>query len=161
MCEDDNPKDNPIPPETTSPSTALDDSTEVLLDERETARTLRVSPSTVRNERQRGRLGFTKIGGRIFYTRTQIGDYLQRHTVDPCVSDPQKNVLDRLGITGSARSQDGAGLPIPGAGLGSIRGLDKRVVSALAQQIFTRPASSSRTGSSQTRAPTERRPKKS
>lgn len=160
MRETDAPKDNPILPETTLPD-ALDNSTEMLLDERETARILRVSPSTVRNERQRGRIGFTKIGSRIFYTRTQIGDYLQRHTVDPCVSDPQKSGLDRLGITGSARSQDGPALPIPGAGLGSIRGLDKRLVSALAQQIFTRPASSSRTGSSQTRAPTERPPKKS
>src|SRR6185312_1719497 len=146
MHEDDDPKSDPKP-SGPFPKALEDESDELLLDERETARILRVSPSTVRNERQRGRLGFTKIGGRIFYTRTQIGDYLQRHTVDPCVSDPQKNVLDRLGITGSARSRDETGLPIPGAGLGSIRGLDKRLVSALAQQIFARPASSSRTGS--------------
>jgi hypothetical protein len=46
------------------------------LDERETAAFLRVSPSTVRNERIRGKLGFTAIGARIFYTRTQIADYL-------------------------------------------------------------------------------------
>jgi integrase len=79
-------------------------SQEVFLDERETAAFLRVSPSTVRNERIRGKLGFTFIGARIFYTRTQIADYLRRQTVPPCANGPQSNDPDKLENTGSAKS---------------------------------------------------------
>lgn len=162
MCKDDAPKDGPTSPETTNPSSALyDDPTEMLLDEREAAHILRVSPSTVRNERQRGKLGFTPVGARIFYTRTQIADYLQRQTVDPCVNDSRNNGPDRSAITGSARSQDGLAASMPGAGLGSIHELDKHAVSALARQIFTRRASSSRTGSLRTRVLAKPPPKTS
>src|SRR5258708_38802091 len=59
-----------------------------LLDEREAATLLRVTPATVRNERVRGKLGFTRVGARIFYTDWQIADYLEQHTVTPCVRQP-------------------------------------------------------------------------
>ena len=47
-----------------------------LLDELNVATALHCSVATVKRERQRGRLGFTRIGGRIRYTEDQIRQYL-------------------------------------------------------------------------------------
>ena len=56
-----------------------------LLNDREAARVLRVRPCTVRNERLRGKLGYIRVGGRIFYTREQITEYLDQQRVAACV----------------------------------------------------------------------------
>jgi hypothetical protein len=41
---------------------------------------LRVKPTTIRGERIKGKLGYMRIGLRIFYTPQQIADYLERQT---------------------------------------------------------------------------------
>jgi integrase len=74
-----------------------------LLNESETAQLLRVKRATVRAERLRGRLGFTRIGARIFYTRQQIAGYLEGRSVPAC-EDNAKNASDKLANIGSARS---------------------------------------------------------
>jgi len=38
----------------------------------------------VRNERVRGKLAFTRVGKRIFYTQKQITEYLERQSVEAC-----------------------------------------------------------------------------
>ena len=43
-----------------------------LLSEEQVAAALGCSPDTVRRERKRGRLGFTKVGGRIRYAEDQM-----------------------------------------------------------------------------------------
>jgi len=116
-----------------------------LLDEREAAKVLRVKPATVRAERMRGNLGYTKIGPRIFYTHQQIADYLQRQTVPACVSNPS-NALAKSEATGSAKSRDKTVQTEAGAGPGMTNERDKHAVSALAQQIFKRRASVSPRG---------------
>ena len=52
-----------------------------LLSETEVAEQLRVRPCTVRNERVRGRLGFVRIGARIFYTPEQVTEYVEGQKV--------------------------------------------------------------------------------
>jgi NADH/NAD ratio-sensing transcriptional regulator Rex len=52
-----------------------------LLSEKEVAEQLRVKPCTVRNERVRGRLGFVRIGARIFYLPEQVEEYVERQKV--------------------------------------------------------------------------------
>jgi len=77
-----------------------------LFDERKTAELLHVKTCTVRNERIRGKLGFTRIGKRIFYTQEQISEYLQRQSVQACASAIHNRIRnpDRSEAIGSARS---------------------------------------------------------
>src|SRR5437764_185391 len=93
-----------------------------LLDENQAAEILRVKPCTVRNERVRGKLGFTKVGKRIFYTAEQLTRYLQIQSVEACVSEtaiPSQSPA-RSVPTGSARSPAAMAPPMRGAARGTI-----------------------------------------
>ncbi|HWD29234.1 MAG TPA: helix-turn-helix domain-containing protein [Rhizomicrobium sp.] len=124
-----------------------------LINSREAAALLRIKPCTVRNERIRGKLGFVKIGARIYHSEEQLAEYLERQTVDACVTAQTSQSLDKLEATGSAKKPDGMARMTHGVGLGTRTGLDRPAVSALAQQIFKRPVSSLRPGSSNTTKP--------
>src|SRR6185437_1543962 len=129
---------------------------DTLLNDREAAELLRVKPCTVRNERIRGKLAFVQIGARIFYTADQIAQYLERQKVSACESVRPSPSPDKSEPTGSARSRYAPPMTMSGAALGTTAGLDRHAVSALAQQIFKRPASNLRPGSSKTTAPAEK-----
>jgi hypothetical protein len=120
-----------------------------LLNEREAAMILRVKAATVRAERIRGKIAYTRIGARIFYTLQQVSDYLERQSVPACASN-ESNVQVKSGATGSVKSQAETALKKRGAAPGMTHGLDRHLVSALARQIFARQASSSPHGLSQT-----------
>lgn len=55
----------------------------VLFTEEEVAAKLRVSAKTIRREREKGKLGYLKIGHRVFITPEQINAYLEIVSVDP------------------------------------------------------------------------------
>jgi hypothetical protein len=74
-----------------------------LLTEREAAGLLRVKPFTIRAQRMRGKLGYTRIGCCIFYTERQLGEYEEKQSIPPC-ANVVNNVLARSDNTGSARS---------------------------------------------------------
>jgi hypothetical protein len=131
-----------------------------LLSEHEAAVHLRVKAATVRAERIRGRLAFTCVGARIFYTHEQIAEYLERQSVPAC-ADNATNASDKSAPIGSARSLAEARPMMRGAAPGTMTGPAKHAVSALAQQTFRRQASSSPNGSSATRERARRRPTKS
>lgn len=109
-----------------------------LFDEGETARLLRVKTCTVRNERKRGKLGFTQIGARIFYSEEQIKDYLESQKVSACTSANRSPVKSE--ISGLAKSPAAKAPTMRGAGHGTMASPDRHVISALARQTFTRPA---------------------
>src|SRR5581483_11444843 len=123
-----------------------------LLDEREAAALLRVKRATVRGERIRRRLGYIRVGVRIFYTLELIAEYLERQSVQACASDGQSDP-DRSAPTGSAGSPAAMGATMPGAAPGTTFARDRHAVSALARQTFARRVSSSRRGSSATSDP--------
>lgn len=64
------------------------------LTEREAARRLRVSVSTIRNERKRGRLGFARVGKRVLIPMSVLEAYKQAATTVPC---PITNSLNSTG----------------------------------------------------------------
>lgn len=106
----------------------------IVLIEQEVADRLRVKPCTVANERKRGRLGYTMVGARIFYTPEHVNQYLKNQEVSPCVSsdsDPAKS-----GITGRAKSRDAKVIPIRGASRGTTVMPDRHVAKALALRTF-------------------------
>ena len=119
-------------------------SSSALFDEQQVAELLRVKCCTVRNERVRGNLAFIRVGRRIFYTQKQISDYLERQSVQACVDSYQRQNPGqaRSEIIGSARNPAATRTRTPGAGPGMTNVQDKHAVSALAQQIFKRRASS-------------------
>lgn len=128
-----------------------------LLSVRQAAEILHVKPCTVRNERLRGKLGFVKIGMRIFYTRRNIVDYLERQQVTPCAENQTEPDSVSSGTIGSARIQPAPRRPTHGAEHGTIPEASKRAARALVQQIFSKPPPSSRNGSSNTSSPTRTR----
>lgn len=109
-----------------------------LLNDREAALILRVKPCTVRNERVRGKLGYTKVGSRFFYSSDHVDQYLKEQEVLPCVSSNSNP--DRSANIGRAKSPDGNVTPILGASRGMRNGLDKHVAKALALQILKKRA---------------------
>lgn len=82
-----------------------DDVLPQLLDEREAAKILRAKRATVRAERVQGRLGYTRIGTRIFYTHQQIARYLDQQSVQACTTDAT-NASDKSAITGSVPNEE-------------------------------------------------------
>lgn len=74
-----------------------------LLDELNVATALHCSVATVKRERQRGRLGFTRIGGRIPYTEDQIRQYLLNQCEEPSC---QKSGSDKSGNIGFPSSDE-------------------------------------------------------
>lgn len=119
-----------------------------LLDERRVADLLHVRPCTVRNERQRGKLGFIHIGARIFYTTALIAEYLQRQEVTACAGNPEGKRRAKLVTIGSPKTPIARERATLGVEPGTIDQAVRHAVLALAQQTFRRRASSSQTGSS-------------
>jgi hypothetical protein len=106
-----------------------------LLDEREAAHLLRVKPCTVRNERVRGKLGFTPVGARIFYSVEQINEYLEKQKVAACTNENRSRA--KWENSGSAKSRGETVRGTRGAGRGTTTALDRHAVSALARQTFS------------------------
>jgi hypothetical protein len=98
-----------------------------LLTEQEVADLLRVKPCTVRNERVRGRLGFVRVGARIFYTPEQVMAYVQQQKVGACRASD-----DNVGLGVPIRRPTRASTA-PNA---DIRALDRATVTALAKETF-------------------------
>jgi excisionase family DNA binding protein len=75
------------------------------LTEREVASRLRVSVSTIRNERKRGRLGFARVGKRVFIPLSALENYKTSAQISPC---PTTSSLDTNGHhVGTSRGQTG------------------------------------------------------
>jgi len=111
-----------------------------LFNEREVALALGCSRDTVRRERQRGRLGFTRLAGRIRFTEAQVAAYLENQAQDPCTiekSDSAKSMAIGSASDPTAR---------PGAEPGLIRDSDRRDAHRSAQTILTKPNSRSPLG---------------
>jgi excisionase family DNA binding protein len=106
-----------------------------LFTEEEVAEALGCARDTVRRERKRGRLGFTKLGSRIRFTEAQIAAYLENQAQDPCTIT--KSGSAKSTVIGSASD------PIvqPGAEPGLIRESDRRDAHHSAQMILTKPSS--------------------
>ena len=112
-----------------------------LLTDEDVAAALGCSTQTVKRERRRGRLGYTRVGGRIRYTEAQITAYLQDRRKEPsCESEK----------TGSARSATiglaGDQTAPRGAAPGSIQEHDRHNAHRLAQIILMKPSSRSPRG---------------
>lgn len=105
---------------------------------KEAALLLRVTPATVERERFRGRIGYTKIAGRVFHTEAQILEYLEQQTVSPCpVPDAPKK-------PGSIKSP----APMSGTSTTETSQLDASAASQLVSATVARLRSSLRNGSS-------------
>ena len=113
-----------------------------LLDVHRAAELMSVKPCTVRQERVRGRLGFIRIGARIFYTEELIREYLERQRVPACAFGPEPQNQDKLATTGSANGQTEAGQTMPGIEPGTTKEAAKRAALASARRTFTRRPSS-------------------
>ena len=113
-----------------------------LLTEDKVAELLGISTDTVRRERKRKRLGFTRIGGRVRYAEDQVAAYLQnqREEASPC-----RKISSALVPSGNIGSADEGTLP-PGAAHGSTPTLDRRAVHLSAQTILSKRSSPSRRG---------------
>jgi hypothetical protein len=112
-----------------------------LLDVRRAAEMIGVKPCTIRQERLRGRLGYIKIGARIFYTEELIQEYLDNQKVTACVSEPAAQSPAKSAITGSAKDLAAKASRMRGTAPGTTKGADRLAEQALAQQIFKRRAS--------------------
>jgi ribosomal protein L22 len=104
----------------------------------EAAAYLRVKPCTVANERKRNKLGYTRVGARVFYTIEHVNEYLKRQEENTC--ETTNLGQDKLEITGLARNQGAKVRRIRGAARGMTPKLDKHVVSALARRTFEKQA---------------------
>jgi excisionase family DNA binding protein len=111
-----------------------------LFTEEEVAEALGCARDTVRRERKRGRLGFTKLGSRIRFTEAQIAAYLENQAMDPCTTT--KSGSAKSTAIGSASDQTAQ----PGAEPGSIRESDRRDAHHSAQRILTKQSSRSPPG---------------
>jgi excisionase family DNA binding protein len=117
--------------------------------DQEAADLLGVHVDTVRRERWRGKLGFTRFGRRVFITEHHIARYLTEQEVEPCRSDDDK--------ARSGSASDPA--PTSGTQRGSTPVLDRRGAAALARATFARPKSNLRDSSLSDRAPETSTPK--
>jgi excisionase family DNA binding protein len=120
-----------------------------LLTEEQVATMLRCSVKTVRRERERKRLGFVKLGGRVFVAPDQVEAYIRNSRIDPC---PNKNDSEKSTGSGSPGTPETRPTPVKSSALGTKARPDKLADHSfsLAQQIFKRPKSSSPSGSQTT-----------
>jgi len=117
-----------------------------LLSECEVADLLRVKPCTVRNERVRGKLGFIRIGARIFYTPEQVTEYLENQTMP--TRDTQRRHRDvstlppqpKPAVEGDATVTETETKFLDT----DVSKLDKKVLCDLAELTFGRPKPSRR-----------------
>jgi excisionase family DNA binding protein len=113
-----------------------------LLTEQEVAKALGCSVDTVRRERKRGKLGFTRIGGRVRHTDDQVRTYILNQREDPCEKEPRidSEKSEAIGLVSGAAAK-------PGAEPGSIPKQDRLAAHRSAQKILTKPNSRSPRGS--------------
>lgn len=105
-----------------------------LLTEQEVANLLRVKVCTIRNERERGRLGSTRVGNQIRFTTDHIHQYIKNQEIKSC---EERNLGQaKLETFGSAKSPAGPGRMTRGAAPGTSH--DRHAVSALAHQTFAK-----------------------
>ena len=71
--------------------------------EEEIAAHFDVSPATIARERRAGKIGFTKISGKVVYTPQHVADYLARNERGPCPSI--KTGSSESANTGSTNAQ--------------------------------------------------------
>jgi hypothetical protein len=104
----------------------------ILLTEKEAATLLRVKAPTVRAERIRGNISYTRIGHRIFYTLKQLAEYLDRQAIQAAPNArkaPRRSATPQIGGShGAMAKKRGDGIPQS----------ERRAVSAVAQEIFRR-----------------------
>ena len=105
-----------------------------LVTESEAAERMRCSIDTVRRERKRGRIGFTRVGARIFYTEDQLSEYLSSQRVEPC--QERKSSKGKSGIIGYRNDQTAT----RGVEHGSTQVPDRHAAHHLAQQTFGKPS---------------------
>lgn len=98
----------------------------IILDERKAASKLGVSPDTLRRERMRGNISYTKIGGRIRYLEQYLMDYLEGNT--RCAKGRGSKSEDITSAAAPTRTR--------GAQPGSIPQRDKLVANRLALQTL-------------------------
>jgi excisionase family DNA binding protein len=111
------------------------------LTEQEVATALGCSVDTIRRERKRGKLGFTRIGGRIRHTDDQVRAYISKQREDPC--EKARTDSEKSEVVGSASVVAAR----PGVELGSIAQQDRLAAHRSAQKILTKPSSRSPRGS--------------
>ena len=97
-----------------------------LYSERDAAEVLGISVDTIRRERQRRKLAFTRIAGRIRYTETSLSSYIEDMT-EPCRKKPSSSAP-------TSSTSDEA--PITGADAGTTLPLDRHAAHRLAQATF-------------------------
>jgi hypothetical protein len=112
-----------------------------LLNVRRAAELVGVKPCTIRQERLRGRLGFIKIGARIFYTEELLKEYIENQKVTAGACDPTAQSRVKSGIIGSANDLAARAPKMRGTAPGTIKEADRLAEQVLAQQIFKRRAS--------------------
>jgi len=112
-----------------------------LLNVHRAAELVGVKPCTIRQERLRGRLGFIKIGARIFYTEELLKEYIEQQKVTACACDPTAQSRVKSGITGSAKDPAARAPKMRGTAPGTIKEADRLAEQVLAQRIFKRRAS--------------------
>jgi hypothetical protein len=110
-----------------------------LLNDHEAGELLRVKPCTIRNERVRGKLGYTRVGARIFYTVEQINEYLERQKVAACAKDDSNP--GKSESSGPARNPDVSRAATLGALRGTTSRHDRLGAKALLQRTLMKPAS--------------------
>lgn len=107
----------------------------VLLTEHEVAERLRRSVHTVRRERKRGYIGYTRIGSHIFYTEDQLAEYLANQRVEPCQVN-KRRAPDKSGTTGSHNARTARST----AEHGLTQAPDRHAAHRLAQLTFGKPS---------------------
>ena len=113
-----------------------------LLNVRRAAELVGVKPCTTSGKKRlRGRLGFIKIGARIFLHRA-IAQRIYRKTkgYSMRVCDPTAQSRVKSGITGSANVLAARAPKMRGTAAGTIKEADRLAEQVLAQQIFKRRA---------------------
>jgi excisionase family DNA binding protein len=98
------------------------------------AEELGVSVDTIRRERRRGKLGYLRIGRRVFITEAHLLAYLERQSVEPCHEN--KNDLPRSEASGSVGERTAS----IGAAPGSTAMPDRLAAHRLAQLTFSKPS---------------------
>ncbi|WP_428677253.1 helix-turn-helix domain-containing protein [Reyranella sp.] len=79
------------------------------LTEQEAARQLRVSISTIRNERNRGRLGLARVGKRVLIPMSALDAYKQAAITISCPTTNSPNSIGRLAGTSHGPTVDAHG----------------------------------------------------
>ncbi len=110
-----------------------------LFREHEAARFLRVSIDTVRRERRLGRIGYTPVRGRVFYTEEQLRAYLNSQEVK-LTCENQSNPETVSLKSESTGSPNGQTAKAAGKEPGTTRKRDKHAAFLLAQRTLRKPS---------------------